>query len=42
MGKSDRDKYEKMYLYIREPIKIYAREIYNESNSSYETNDGVL
>ena len=32
-----RDKYEKMYLRIREPNWIYAREIYNGINPSYDT-----
>ena len=47
MEKSDKLIYEEMYLsilglYIREPIWIYAREIYNGSNSSNKTNNGVL
>ena len=39
MGKSDRDTYEEMYFHIRESILIYAREIYDDINPSYETND---
>ena len=42
IAKRDRDTYEEMYLYIREPIWINAREIYHESDSSYETNVKVL
>ena len=42
MGKSDRETFVEIYLNIRKPIWIYAKEIYNGSNSSYETNNGVL
>ena len=42
MGNSDIDMYEEIQLHIIEPIWIYARELYNGNNSSYETNDRVL
>ena len=41
MGQIDRDTYEKMYFYIREPIRIFTWKIYNESYLSYETNDEI-
>ena len=42
MEESDRDMYKEIYLHIREPIWIYAKSIYNESNLFYETNNKLL
>ena len=41
MGMSDGDTFEEIYLHIREQIQIYAIDIYNECNASYEINDGL-
>ena len=30
-----------MYIHIGEPIRIYVKELYNENNSSYVTNNRV-